>query len=91
MDEVVQTALEALLAAGWRGVLAALLVAGLYALARVYGVEVGRLLAVVFRPRGPQSPADEGGAQSPGSVPVDANGTPIGNGRPPPHESGDGG
>jgi hypothetical protein len=71
------TALDVLLRSGWRGALVALALVAAYALARAYGLDAWAFVRVVFAPRGPQDPADEGGQQPAGSVPVDSNGTPV--------------
>jgi hypothetical protein len=88
VGEVITEAVKPLLASGtWQGIVIAVLLALVVALAKVYGVDVLRY----FKPSGPQAPADEGGQHPAGSVPVDSNGTPVGNGPPPPDESGPGG
>lgn len=66
MDEVVSKAVEVLLAAGWKGIAAALIVAVLYALLRVY-VPKAKL-----GPGTPQAVVDENGPQPDGEpLPTD--------------------
>jgi hypothetical protein len=74
VGEVITEAVKPLLASGtWQGIVIAVLLALVVALAKVYGIDVLRF----FKPSGPQAPADEGGPQSPGSAPVDSNGAPV--------------
>jgi hypothetical protein len=62
VDEVISKAVELLLAAGWRGIAAALLVAILYAIVRVAAPHIR------LGPGTPQGPSDENGPMPPGQT-----------------------
>lgn len=88
MGDVITEAVTPLLASGtWQGIVVALLLVLVVALAKVYGLDALRF----FKPSGPQRLDPEHDPTAPDAVLTDSDGTPVTESRPPPGESGEGG